>query len=113
MDRKERLTKLLEYLNTYGDREYNFDTIYQKLLVEFDIEYSYNSDMNQNPYLNNLRQTRDKQANHYIRTKQRRPKSSCYSEFKDFVSNFTQDVVEGLRLHVKPAPDTTSENEEI
>jgi hypothetical protein len=69
--------------------------------------------MGENLYLDNLRQTRDKQAAHYILTKRKRPKSGCYSEFREFVSNFEQDVMEALRLHVKPASDTTSQNDEV
>lgn len=113
MDRQDRLKSLQKYLNDNGDREYNFDTIYEKLLSEFSAELSYNDNMRENLYLNNLRQTRDKQAAHYIHTKQKRPKSSCYSEFREFVSNFEHDVMEGLRLHVKPATDTTIENDEV
>jgi len=112
MDRQERLTVLLKYLNEYGDKEYNFESIYQKLMSEFDTEYSYNSNMRENPYLNNLRQTRDKQAARYIELKQKRTKKSCSSEFDAFVRNFKQDILVELRIYVNPSADITSENYE-
>jgi len=113
MDRQQRLKELLQFINDKGENEYNFDKLYDKLLKEFSTEFTYNSDMRENLYLNNLRQTRDKQASHYIRTKQKRPKGSCYPEFKDFVSNFEQDVRECLRLFVKPNSDTTIQDDEV
>jgi hypothetical protein len=42
MDRQDRLKALEKYLNDNGDKEYNFDTIYEKLLFEFSAELSYN-----------------------------------------------------------------------
>lgn len=113
MDRQKRLKEVLQFINDKGEQEYNFDKLYDKLLDEYNTEFAYNSDMKENLYLNDLRQTRDKQANHYIRTKQKRPKGNCYPEFKDFVSNFEQDVREGLRLFVKPASDTTIQDDEV
>lgn len=113
MDRHKRLTELLQFINDNGDREYNFDKLYDKLLNEYHTEESYNSNLRENWYLNNLRQTRDKQAASYIRTKQKRTKGSSYQEFSDFVSHFKRDVTEGLRLHVKPATDTTIEDDEV
>lgn len=113
MDRHQRLTELLQFINDNGDREYNFDKLYDKLIDEYHTEEAYNSNLRENSYLNNLRQTRDKQAATYIRTKQKRPKGNCYPEFEDFVSNFEQDVREGLRLHIKPSSDTTVEDEEV
>lgn len=69
-----------------------FQDLYEKLLEEFAIERALNSDMHTNHYLNNLRQTRDKQASVYIETKKRRPKRGAPSEFRDFVSHFRHDV---------------------
>jgi len=112
MDRHERLTALLKYLNDNGDKEYNFESIYQKLLTEFDTEYSYNSNMRENMYLNHLRQTRDTQAARYIEIKQKRTKKSCYSEFDAFVRNFKQDIFVGLRINFIPETNITSENDE-
>ena len=105
MDRQKRLTELLEYLMENGDNENGFEAIYKKLLSEIEKEFNYNSDMNKNLYLNNLRQTQDKQAANYTLTKQKRANASCYKEFKEFVSNFKDDVVEGLSLGVNPTSD--------
>lgn len=96
MDRHQRLTKLLQFINDNGDSEYNFDKLYDKLLDEYHTEEAYNSNLRENSYLNNLRQTRDKQAAAYIQVK--RAKKNCYKEFNSFVSHFKQDVTEGLRL---------------
>ena len=113
MDRQQRLKDLLQFIQDNSDREYSFDKLYDKLQSEYRTEEAYNSNLRENLYLNNLRQTIKKQASTYIHTKQKRTKGNCYSEFKDFVSNFEQDVSEGLRLFVKPSPDTTIQNEEI
>ena len=106
-ERQQRIKKLQEYLNLHGDQEYNFKDIYSKLLAEFHEEDNYNPDFKENPYLNNLRQTRDKQAAHYIETKRKRPKGNCHSEYREFISNFRHDVMEGLRLGVNPASNSS------
>lgn len=92
MTRAQRVKQVFDFINQYGDNEVNFHTLYSKLLEEFDIEMSHNSDMRQNHYLNNLRQTRDKQADSYISASRRRPKKGAPNEFRDFVSNFRQDT---------------------
>jgi len=97
MDRKERVKAVYEFIERHKDNERNFDTLYSKLLSEFDTELSFNEDMTTNTYLNNLRQTRDKQANVYIKTKARRPKNGAPLEFKDFVSNFSDDTRWAIR----------------
>ena len=113
MDRQQRLKDLLQFIQDNGDREYSFDKLYDKLQSEQNTEEAYNINLRENLYLNDLRQTIQKQAATYITTKQKRPKGNCYPEFKDFVSNFKDDVSDGLRLFVKPSPNTTSENEEV
>ena len=113
MDRQQRLKDLLQFIQDNGDREYSFDKLYDKLHSEYNTEETYNSNLRENLYLNDLRQTIKKQAVTYIHTKQKRPKGNCYPEFKDFVSNFEQDVREGLRLFIKPSTDTTIQEEEV
>jgi hypothetical protein len=110
MDRYERLTLLLTYLNDNDDKEYNFDIIYDKLLSEFNTENAYNSNMKENLYLNHLRQTLDDQAAQYIKCKEQRTKANCATEFEAFIRNFRNDVKEGLRLHGNPATDKTYDN---
>ncbi len=97
MERKERVKKVYEFINTYGNNEINFDDLYTKLLEEFNLEMDFDSDMRTNHYLNNLRQTRDKQAEIYIKTKAKRPVKGAFVEFKDFVSNFRSDTTWSLR----------------
>ena len=113
MDRQQRLKDLLQFIQDNGDREYSFDKLYDKLQSEYNTEEAYNSNLRENLYLNDLRQTIQKQAATYIKTKQKRPKGNCYPEFKEFVSNFKDDVRDGLRLFVKPSTNTTSEKEEV
>ena len=96
MTRKERVKAVNEFINQYGNNERNFGTLYAKLLNEFDLEMEHNSDMGTNHYLNNLRQTRDKQASVYISVSSRRPKKGAPMEFKDFVSNFRTDTTWSL-----------------
>ncbi len=92
MNRKERVKSVYNFINQYGDSERNFDKLYSKLLEEFNLEMDFNSDMRTNYYLNNLRQTRDKQAATYMHYKQKRPVKGAPSEFKEFVSHFRQDT---------------------
>jgi hypothetical protein len=98
MNRQERLTELLEHINRHDDREYYFDDLYARLIAEYHIEWEYDSDFSTNHYLNNLRQTRDKQAATYTSAKKRRPVKGAPSEFRDFVSNFRHDVMNAMSL---------------
>jgi len=97
MDRKERVKAVHEFIKSHSSNESSFDALYAKLISEFNTESSFNDDMQANHYLNNLRQTRDKQADLYIKTKARRPKKGAPQEFRDFVSNFIQDTIWALR----------------
>lgn len=92
MNRKERVKQVYEFIKMKGDNERNFPELYAKLLDEFRLETAFNSDMGTNHYLNDLRQTRDKQADTYIHYKQKRPVKGAPAEFKDFVSNFREDT---------------------
>ena len=94
MDRQERIKKLGEFIDIYGTREYNFDILYAKLLEEFEHELNFNPDYNSNPYLKNLKQTRDEQAKAYIEIKKRKPNEGASFEFRDFVSSFRRNVIE-------------------
>jgi hypothetical protein len=94
MERQERLKEVMEFINTHGRSEMHFGELYGKLLEEYNHEWAYNSDMQTNHYLNNLRQTRDKQAMVYQETKRRRLKKGAPTEFSDFVSNFRHDVMQ-------------------
>lgn len=94
MNRQERLKKVKELIERYSSNEAYFDELYQVLLEEYSIEESIEPDLRKNNYLNNLRQTRDKQGRSYIDAKRRRPVKGASAEYKDFVSNFKQDVSE-------------------
>jgi hypothetical protein len=92
MTRKERVKKVYDLINELGNNERNFSELYSKLLEEFSLEEGFNPNMRENHYLNNLRQTRDKQAETYIYSKQKRPVKGAPSEFKEFVSHFRHDT---------------------
>ncbi len=93
MNRKERVKAVYDFINQYGDNERNFDTLYAKLLEEFRLEMDFEPDMRTNHYLNDLRQTRDKQADTYMHYKQKRPVKGALFEFKEFVSHFRHDTI--------------------
>lgn len=86
MDRQQRFKEVLQFINDKGEHEYNFDKLYDKLLNEYNTEFDYNSDMRENLYLNDLRQTRDKQANHYIHTKQNDLKGIVHQSSKPLLA---------------------------
>ena len=98
MEKYIRLTELLQYINDRADRENNFDSLYKRLLNEYNLESHRMSELKKNTYLNALRLTRDKQAASYIYAKHRLPKSDHWSEYCDFVSHFRKDVTEALLL---------------
>lgn len=97
MERQERLLRLKELIQTHKESEYGFDMLYKQLLNEYSIEESREPDFHKNQYLNNLRQTRDKEAAEYIAAKRKGLKKGAYGEYVDFTSDFLQDVIEALR----------------
>lgn len=106
MSRQERLKKVMEKIEQNSRSERGFDELYSILLEEYSIEEYANPDFRTNSYLNNLRQTRDKQANLYIEIKKRRPVKGAPEEYRDFIRHFKQDISEATRLS-KPPTDTT------
>jgi hypothetical protein len=96
MSRQERIAKALSFIKSH-ENEYHFDALYALLNDEYDAEYAYNSDLNTNHYLNNLRQTKEKQAAVYMSVKRKRPVKGAPLEFRDFLSNFRHDV--GSAMH--------------
>lgn len=94
MERIERIKQLQEYIKHHDNNEYQFDSLYQKLMDEIKFETIFNSNYSTNHYLNNLRQTKEKQAEMYITTK--RTKKGAPKEFRDFVNAFERDVSEAL-----------------
>ncbi len=96
--RQERLKEVRELIDRYGGNESGFSVLYQKLLEEYATEEAIDPNFRTNHYLNNLRQTRDKQASTYMYYKQKRPKKEAPQEYKDFVSNFRHDTGEATHL---------------
>ena len=94
MDKKERLENLLDFIDR-NDREHDFKNLYAKLEDEFKIERANNSDLRTNRYLNNLRQTMEKQAEEYTKANAKK-KRAAPEEFRSFWNHFKQDVSEGM-----------------
>lgn len=95
-ERNGHLQNLLDFIKSNSNHEYNFDKIYKKLQEEYNNEKKRLDDLNQNFYLNNLRQTIEKQAKSYLDATKR--KKNCRKEFDDFIENFERDVNEELNM---------------
>lgn len=98
MTREERLIEVGKLIDYNALNERGFDILYAKLLEEFNIEEEREPSLRLNPYLNNLRQTRDKQAHSYQVIKKRRQKKGAPNEYQDFIQNFRQDISEAKHL---------------
>lgn len=91
------LEELLKFVEGHEDYEYHFEKLFKRLQTEYYREMQKNSDLRTNHYLNNLRQTIEKQAAAYQKAKAR--KKNCWSEFSDFTRHFKQDISEELNLY--------------
>lgn len=92
---KERLQVVKQFITDHGDyNENNWKLLYAKVQEEYNIEWLRMDDMNLNPYLNNLRQTIEKQANEYLHA----PKTKKATAYKLFIDHFEQDVQEAMWL---------------
>jgi hypothetical protein len=104
MDRQQRLLDLKKYLDDNIDKDYNFETIYEKFLSEISEEQICNYDPKQGQYLIELNHTK-RSANHYKNSKKKN-----YFDFKAFIFDFGNDVDKGLEFYSKPISETTIEN---
>lgn len=86
---KVRLQSVAQFIE---DHNYSWERLHAKLREEYNIERARLDDMNLNPYLNNLRQTIEKQATEYLNA----PKKQKASAFRLFVEAFQQDVREAI-----------------
>lgn len=87
--RIEHLEKLLGYVEERSKyTDYNFDQLYIKLKDEIDLEHLRLDDLKKNPYLNNLRQTIEKQ----IMSFKEADKNEKAREFKEFIQAFIGDI---------------------
>lgn len=96
MDKKQRLEELHQILRD-SNQEYDFDKIYALLQTEISSEKEQGIDRRDNPYLNNLEITKDKQASEYTTALMRKPKGNHSSLYNSFISHFEQDITEELR----------------
>jgi hypothetical protein len=90
MTRAERV----EELKVFIKEEFRFEKLYSRLLDEIELEKTIDPNYKTNHFLNNLRQTKEKQAEIYLMSK-RKDKSR---EFNDFLNAFSQDLVYGKLL---------------
>lgn len=90
MTRKERLNELWEDLLLFDESEVFFDTLYQKLLNEIEIETAAN--IKNNKYLKNLKLTKKRNADLYISMRDESPNKSAPQQFYEFLTNFRTDI---------------------
>lgn len=84
---KERLKGVAQFIR---DHEYNWKELHAKLQDEYRIEWARASDLKQNPYLNNLRQTMEKQVNEYLHASKRDKAAKLRSVFQAFEEDVRQ-----------------------
>ena len=93
----------LEKLQTFIEErsrfhELNFDLLYDKLNEEIDKEVERLNDPKLNYYLNNLQQTRDKQALSFLNSKID-DKQQAYMDFIDAFQHDIKDELGRIRNH--------------
>lgn len=88
-ERIEHLEKLLQTISECEERESAYNRLLKLLTDEFDYEFKIEADFRENEFLNNLRQTRDKQGQQFESASKR----DKYQAYKDFTSNFHHDVL--------------------
>jgi hypothetical protein len=88
----ERLKEVEQFINEHKWHEDNWKALYGKLQEEIRIETARSSDRLANPYLNELIQTMEKQAEEYLHA----PKKQKSGKFRTFCDDFYQDVRFGL-----------------
>ena len=106
IDKRERLEKLLVYIDERSRfTPYNFELLLTKLKDEINNETNRLDDIRKNHYLNNLRQTINKQADDFKNAKEKdRP-----TEYSYFIEAFKQDIDEELtRIKYPPPTSGTS-----
>jgi hypothetical protein len=96
---KDRLQTVMQFVKEHADfNEINYKKLHAKLQEEYNIEWRRLSDRAENPYLNNLHQTIEKQTNDYLNA---RKKDKAYP-FKLFVEAFEEDVRDAMRAqHIR------------
>lgn len=105
-----RLEELLLYIKLYERQEHYFSLVFHKLQDEHDLEFKFNPDFRSNSYLNNLRQTIEKQADSYMSANLKKSKRGHMAEYIEFIDNFKNDINEEL-FKIRPRP--LIENKEV
>jgi len=93
MKRKERIESLGQFLI----EEQRFEKLYARLLAEIEIELAIDPYLKTNIFLNDLRQTKEKQGASFRNSK----KKDKSRELDEFVNAFKQDLVYGNFLAEK------------
>lgn len=96
MDRKERVKNVYNEIQSGRGNPKAFTRLYQLLMDEIDLETEFNPDRRTNNYLHNLLQTRDKEADIYLKVSSRRPKKGAPIEYGYFIQAFTGDTTWSL-----------------
>lgn len=90
----QRLKKLLTVLKSMRVSDNSIEKLTEMIESEYDIEYFANQDLTKNYYLNNLRQTREKQLAVLLSKKPKPRKRISY--FESTVENFEHDIKDEL-----------------
>lgn len=90
------LRDLLNQIELGGRYENDFSKLYVLLEAEYELEGGRHAPYVMGNYRHNLEQTMWKQADSYRDAKRRRPVKGALSEYRDFISNFKQDVTDEL-----------------
>lgn len=93
MKRKERIESLEQFLK----EEQRFEKLYERLKAEIEIELAIDPDLKTNIFLNDLRQTKEKQGASFRNSK----KKNKSRELDEFINAFKQDLVYGKFLAEK------------
>ena len=98
MSRTQHLQTLLATIEAKAWHVSYFRELYYLLLREIRSEKQLNPDRTTNAYLNNLEQTREKQAEGYIDASRKRPVSGAAPEYRSFTEGFSDDVQEAISV---------------
>lgn len=90
MERRARVKKVHEFINECRGDETKFHQLHDKFIKELELETEFNPDIHSNRYLWNLRQTKIKQLEVYLLSRDK--KKTTQDLYNDFVSNFSQDT---------------------
>jgi len=97
---RDRLEKVLLFINKHAADESYFGFLYRKLLEEIDIETTFQSNKSSCRYITNLEQTKNKYARIYVEEKSRKSRTDALNKYNDFANQFADNVREALAGYI-------------